>query len=83
MHSELIGTTSPMTMDFKMIFVNFSSPYKIDSFIHLKVRAINNKQAANNNFPYRLIIESAYACPNPVEMPMYIVWPKIFSSEKS
>lgn len=40
MHSELIGTTSPMTMDFKMIFVNFSSPLKIDSFIHLKVRVL-------------------------------------------
>lgn len=37
MDAHLISTTSPMEMDFKMIFLVIVSPYKVDPIINLRV----------------------------------------------
>lgn len=39
MDSKLISAVAPMPVEFKMLFVNFSSPYKIDTIIHVNVRS--------------------------------------------
>lgn len=39
MDSMLISAVAPMPVEFKMLFVNFSSPYKIDTIIHVNVRS--------------------------------------------
>lgn len=33
----LLSTVAPITFEYKMIFANFSSTFKIDSMTHLKV----------------------------------------------
>lgn len=37
MDKHLISTTSPIEMDYKMIFLIIVSPYKVDPIIHLNV----------------------------------------------
>lgn len=37
MDPKLISAVAPMPVEFKMLFVNFSTPYKIDTIIHVNV----------------------------------------------
>lgn len=37
MDKDLLTELAPIEMDFKIVFANFSSPYKIDSIAHLTV----------------------------------------------
>lgn len=55
MDKHLISTTSPMEMEYKMIFLVIDSPYKVDHILHLRVCFIIITNKRNTQFHiYRL-----------------------------